>query len=46
MRIMKGDLVELAQQRHFEVIVHGASCQCVMGAGIAKAICAAFPEAY
>ena len=30
----------------FDVIVHGCNCQCVMGAGIAKSIKAAFAEAY
>ena len=28
------------------MIVHGANCQCTMGAGIAKAIRATFPQAY
>lgn len=46
MRIMKGNLIQLALDGHFDVILHGANCQCVMGAGIAKAIRAAFPEAY
>jgi O-acetyl-ADP-ribose deacetylase (regulator of RNase III) len=44
--IVKGDLIALALAGQFDVIVHGANCQCTMGAGIAKAIRAAFPEAY
>jgi O-acetyl-ADP-ribose deacetylase (regulator of RNase III) len=44
--IVEGDLLKLATEGRFDVIVHGANCQCVMGAGIAKAIREAFPEAY
>ncbi len=43
---VKGDLLLLAQEGHFDVIVHGCNCMCVMGAGIAKQIRAHFPEAY
>src|SRR5689334_9617820 len=46
MKTIRGDLVQLALDRHFDVIVHGCNCQCVMGAGIALAIRNAFPEAY
>ncbi len=46
MKIVKGDLLKLGIEGRFDVIVHGANCQCVMGAGIAKAIRDAFPEAY
>lgn len=46
MRSIKGDLVELADAGQFDVIVHGCNCQCVMGAGIAKAIRKRFPAAY
>jgi O-acetyl-ADP-ribose deacetylase (regulator of RNase III) len=45
-KVVRGDLVKLALGGHFEVIIHGCNCQCVMGAGIAKAIKQAFPEAY
>jgi O-acetyl-ADP-ribose deacetylase (regulator of RNase III) len=41
-----GDLVQLAQEGHFDVIAHGANCFCTFGAGIAKAIKDTFPEAY
>jgi O-acetyl-ADP-ribose deacetylase (regulator of RNase III) len=46
MKITKGDLLRLALSGDFDVIVHGANCQCTMGAGIAKAIRETFPEAY
>jgi len=46
MKIIKGDLLELASEGRFDVIVHGANCQCAMGAGIAKVIRKVFPEAY
>lgn len=46
MKKLKGDLLKLAVEGRFDVIVHGANCQCVMGAGIAKAIRETFPEAY
>ncbi len=46
MKIVQGDLLKLAQDGHFDVIIHGCNCQCTMGAGIAKAIKAAFPAAY
>lgn len=46
LRVVKGDLVELANQGRFNVIVHGCNCFCKMGAGIAKQIKLEFPEAY
>ena len=46
MNVVDGDLIKLALNGTFDVIVHGANCQCTMGAGIAKAIKATFPEAY
>ena len=46
MKEITGDLIELAQQGEFDVIVHGCNCFCAMGAGIAAAIKQAFPEAY
>lgn len=35
MKIIKGDLIQLALQGHFDVITHGCNCFCTMGAGIA-----------
>jgi O-acetyl-ADP-ribose deacetylase (regulator of RNase III) len=46
MRIIKGDLVELAKQGKFDYIIHGANCFCMMGAGIAIQIARSFPKAY
>jgi len=46
MKTKFGDLIQLAQNGEFDVIIHGCNCFCAMGAGIAKGIKAAFPEAY
>ncbi len=46
MQIVRGDLIRLALDGVFDVVVHGCNCQCVMGAGIAKAIRSAFPAAF
>ncbi len=46
MKVMAGDLIQLALEGQFDVIIHGCNCQCTMGAGIAKQIKRNFPEAY
>lgn len=46
MKKTKGDLIKLAQEGQFDVIVHGCNCFCTMGAGIAKAVKLAFPAAF
>ncbi len=46
MKTIQGDLIKLALEGSFDVIIHGCNCQCSMGAGIAKSIKAAFPEAF
>ena len=46
MNRVKGDLVELALKRDFDVIIHGCNCFGQMGTGIAASIKAVFPEAY
>ena len=46
MRKVKGDLIELAIDGEFDLIIHGCNCFCTMGAGIAKTIKQNFPEAY
>ena len=46
MKIIEGDLIELALEGEFDLIVHGCNCFCAMGAGIAKSIKNFFPEAY
>ncbi|WP_422073786.1 hypothetical protein [Tranquillimonas rosea] len=45
MERIEGNLVELAEEGRFDVIVHGCNCFHEMGAGIAKPIAARFPEA-
>ncbi len=45
MKVIQGDLIQLALAGEFDVIVHGCNCMCVMDAGIARAIKQAFPEA-
>lgn len=37
-----GDLIKLAQEGHFDVIVHGCNCFSTMGAGIAPQMAKAF----
>ena len=46
MNRIEGDLLKLAGQGHFDVIIHGCNCFCTMGAGIAKAVRDQFPAAY
>ncbi len=46
MKIVKGDLLKLAEDGTFDVIIHGCNCFCVMGAGIAKSVKLKFPEAF
>ena len=45
MKTVSGDLLELAIDNHFDVIIHGCNCFCTMGAGIAASIRSEFPEA-
>ncbi len=46
MKVIHGDLVRLAMQGRFDLIVHGCNCFCSMEAGIAQSIKIAFPEAF
>lgn len=46
MKKVKGDLIELAIDGEFDLIIHGCNCFCTMGAGIAKTIKLRFPQAY
>ncbi len=46
MKTVRGDLIQLALDGQFDVIIHGCNCFCAMGKGIAKTIKAKFPEAY
>ncbi|MCG7520758.1 macro domain-containing protein [Ruegeria sp. Ofav3-42] len=45
MPTIKGDLIQLALDGEFDVIVHGCNCFHAMGAGIARVIAAEFPDA-
>jgi len=46
MKYAKGDLLKMAEEGKFDVIVHGCNCFNTMGAGIARQIARRFPEAY
>lgn len=46
MKTIKGDLIKLAKEKKFDVIIHGCNCFCTMGAGIAKTIKNTFPQAF
>jgi O-acetyl-ADP-ribose deacetylase (regulator of RNase III) len=45
-QVIRGDLLRLALDGRFDVIVHGCNCMCQMGKGIALTIKNQFPEAY
>ncbi|RYD20572.1 MAG: hypothetical protein EOP88_14530 [Verrucomicrobiaceae bacterium] len=38
MKTVAGDLIQLAKNGEFDLIVHGCNCMCTMGAGVAKGI--------
>lgn len=46
MEIVKGNLIDLAEDGHFDVIVHGCNCFNTMGKGIAKEIRQRYPQTY
>jgi len=46
MQTIKGDIIALAKQGKFDVVVHGCNCFNTMGAGVAKLIRNTFPEAW
>ena len=43
--IRKGDLIEAFKQGEVDMICHGCNCFHTMGAGVAKAIATAYPQA-
>lgn len=45
MKVVRGDLIQIACDGKLDVIIHGCNCFCTMGAGIARAIATEFPEA-
>ncbi len=42
----KGNLIDLAEEGEFDIIVHGCNCQNTMNSGIAKEIRERYPQAY
>jgi len=46
MKYITGDLVKMAKDGKFDVIVQGCNCFCKMGSGIAKQIREEFPNAW
>lgn len=44
MKTIYGDLVKLADQDHFDMIIHGANCFHTMGSGIARQLALKWPE--
>lgn len=45
LKIVRGDLLKLAQQNKFDLIIHGCNCFHAMSGGIAKKIQTEWPEA-
>lgn len=46
MKIITGNIIELAKEGRFDLIVHGCNCEKSMGAGLARQIRLEFPAAY
>ena len=46
MKTIVGDLLKLADEEQFDIIVHGCNCFHTMGAGIAGQINDKYPEAF
>lgn len=46
MKTVKGDLLQMAKDGQFDIILHGCNCFNTMGAGIAAQIAQQFPDAY
>ncbi len=45
MNVVTGDLLAMARNGEFDVIIHGCNCMHMMGAGIAAQIARQFPDA-
>jgi O-acetyl-ADP-ribose deacetylase (regulator of RNase III) len=43
-KIIKGDLIKLAEEGMFDVIIHGCNCFHAMGGGIAKQLADKYPQ--
>ena len=46
MKVKHGDILELARQGLFDVVVQGCNCFCTMDLGVARQIKQEYPEAY
>lgn len=46
MKYVKGNLLDLAEQGKFDIVIHGANCQNTMNSGIAKEIRERYPKAF
>ena len=44
MKTIKGDLIKLAEEGEFDMIIHGANCFHCMGGGIAKQLADKYPQ--
>ena len=44
MKTIKGDLIKLAEEGKFDVIIHGCNCFHAMGGGIAKQLADKYPQ--
>ena len=45
MKEIEGDLIKMAREGHFDIIIHGANCFCKMKRGIAKQVAEEIPDA-
>lgn len=45
-KIIEGNLIQIAMYGTFDLIIHGCNCQCTFGKGIAAQIKKYFPEAF
>lgn len=45
LRIIAGDIIDLAKSGEYDYIAHGCNCQCRMRSGLAKQIVEHFPKA-
>lgn len=46
MKYVNGNLLDMAEDGKFDIIVHGCNCMCTMGSGIAGQIAKRYPKAY
>ena len=46
LKIVKGNLLDMADEGYFDIIIHGCNCFHIMGGGIARQIAKRWPGAY